>query len=202
MNDFNKENKNFDSHDKLERAQSYNLFNEDEKIEDSLKKYELIFNMIKDRYKHELERINHLDNKAGNSIGYISVILSLLIGVGTFDIIEKISKSNYYFIYFIGLILLIVSFLFSFHALKIRKLKVFPAVARLYMEYTKNNYSYSNVIAKSLTPIAKAIEEIAEKNEIKANNIIISFYFLIAGLITLAIYISIFVINEIVSNSI
>ncbi len=155
-------------------------------------KDELIFDLIKRRYDDELERIKSLDTKAGNLIGYISIVTSLLIGAGTFNILGKLSKPEYYSPYFVAIGLLLVSFIFSLNALKIRKWKVVPATERLIKEYMKPKYDYEAVVSKVLGTMADAVNEIEQKNEMKAVKIGLSWYFLIGGLVAMATYVAIF----------
>ena len=62
------------------------------------KKDELIFEILKRRYDSAIQRRHFLDDKASNLIGYITIItgIIIIIGLGTFGILEKITNEVVY----------------------------------------------------------------------------------------------------------
>lgn len=65
-------------------------------------KEELLLDIVKRRYDAELQRTKDLDTKAGNLIGYVTIVTGLIVGLGTFSILEKLSFPQYYIPYLLG----------------------------------------------------------------------------------------------------
>ena len=147
---------------------------------------DLILDLIKRRYDSELQRINDLDSKANNMTGYVSIVISLLIGTGTFGVFGKLSISIYYIPYIIGIILLAVSFLFSLSAIAIRNYNFVPNPQFLIDNYLTRKSRF--VTRKVMATMSSAISEIGEQNEDKALKITFGWGFLIAGLIAIMIF--------------
>jgi hypothetical protein len=162
-------------------------------VSDDTKRDDLILNLTMKRYDTELQRISDLDSKANNMTGYVSIVISLLVGTGTFGVLGKLSISTYYVPYFIGLVLLAVSFLFALSAIAIRKYEFVPKPETLIDEYLTEK---SRVVTrKVLATIVAAVTEIREKNEDKALKIRFSWGFLIAGLIGIIMFTFILALN-------
>jgi hypothetical protein len=155
-------------------------------ISDEIKRDDLLLDLVKRRYDSEVQRINDLDSKANNMTGYVSIVISLLIGTGTFGVLGKLSIFVYYIPYFIGIILLAVSFLFSLSAIAIRKYPFVPKPETLIEVYLTKK---SRVVTrKVLATMAAAVTNIREQNEDKALKITFSWGFLIAGLVAILIF--------------
>jgi len=153
---------------------------------DDTKRDDLIFDLIKRRYDSEVQRINDLDGKAHNMTGYVSIVISLLIGTGTLGVFGKLSVSMYYIPYFVGIILLVVSFLFSLSAIAIRTYNFVPKPQFLIDNYLARKSRF--VTRKVMSTMSSAVSEIAEKNEDKALKITLCWGFLIAGLVAIMVF--------------
>jgi hypothetical protein len=114
------------------------------------KRDDLIFELIKRRIDSEGQRINSLDTKAGNLVGYVSVLVGLLLGGGSllsggaiFKTSSVLLSSNHIvpFIYFVGVAFLLVSIDCSLTALKVRRWIAVPNVHVLISDYISLPYS-------------------------------------------------------------
>lgn len=150
----------------------------------------MIFDLIKRRYDSELQTINDLDSKAGNLIGFVSVTIGLLVGVGTLNLIDKLSKFEYFIIYILGIVILLVSIIFSMYAIKIRKWAIAPEVQ--YLRFKYYSQPLRTVIRANAAVMAEAIKTIEKQNGSKAILINYSWYLLIAGLSMVLIFVIVF----------
>jgi hypothetical protein len=153
---------------------------------DDTKRDELILDLVKRRYDSELQRINDLDGKANNMTGFVSVVITLLIGTGTFGVLGKIANLEYYIPYFIGIELLIISFLYSLSAIRIRRWEYVPKAETLTTQYLTLHPRV--VTRKVLVTMAESIASMKQQNEQKANGINMGWYFLIAGLAFIVLF--------------
>jgi hypothetical protein len=160
--------------------------------DDETKKEEILFDLVKRRYDSEWDRIRDLDDKAGNLIGYVTIVTGLLIGLGTFDILDKLSKPEYYVPYFGGIFLLILSVVFSLLALKVSKWSASPDIDTIQSMLKDSEYEYTTILRQGIIRIGEVVLEIEKKNDRKANIIGLSWYCLIAGLIGTFVYVIIF----------
>ena len=159
---------------------------------DNAKKEELLFDLVKRRYDSELERIRDLDDKAGNLIGYVTVVTGLLIGLGTLDILDKLARAEYFVPYFAGIILLLLSLVLSLVALKVSKWTVSPDIDTIHSILRDSAYKYRTVIRQGIMRMGEVVLEIEKKNNEKARIIAWSWYCLIAGLVGIFLYVIIF----------
>lgn len=160
---------------------------------DEIKKGQIAFDLLKRRYDDEMGRIKDLDGKAGSQIGFISIVLSIVIGLGTLQLFDKLSKPQFYLPYFIGIGLLLLSFLFSLCAIMIAKWPVVPAVEAILREgFYSHPITSRNLVRRISEAMADAIKEIEIKNDGKAFKILIGWWLLIAGLISIVLFAIIF----------
>jgi hypothetical protein len=154
------------------------------------KRDELIFELIKDRYDKELDKIANFDNKASSLVGFVSIVVGILLGGGTFKL--SVIASYYYLAvpYFIGIGVLLVSIFFSLRAYRIRQWRIVPNVAVLLEKYTDR--PYQNVLRTNGATMAEAIKGFEKQNKDKADNINNSWKLLIAGLSIVFIFLMIF----------
>lgn len=172
---------------------------------DPLEKEKQLFELIKRRYDLELQRARDFDSKAGNLIGYVTIITGLLLGIGTFDILDKTTKPEYYLPYFIGIGLLLLSMCSSLTVLKLKKYNIEPNIIDL-KNYVNNiddntNFDTWTIIVRSLTAMQKAIIKVTNNNSNKAFKLKISWYLLVAGIALILIYLGIYVFEKNASNS-
>jgi len=160
-----------------------------DKDSDEFKKGEMAFDLIKRRYDSEITRISDLDGKAGTQIGFISIVLSLLIGVGTFDFLDKLTVPKFFLPYFIGIGLLLLSFVFSLLSVKVREWTFAPDTDKLFNEGFNPPFHAWNIMLRTSKAMNDAVIDIETKNNKKAKNIARSWYFLIGGLAGIIIYV-------------
>jgi hypothetical protein len=153
-----------------------------------IKRDEFIFELIRKRMDDEFERINNLDNKANNIIGFTSLIVGILVGIGTLEIFKI--ELYYSFIYLIGIGILLTSILYSLWAFKMRKWTVVPKVQTLIAKYT--TLEYEEVLKRNAGEMAKAVLILEKNNDEKAKFLILSWYSLISGLSVLFIFIIVY----------
>jgi hypothetical protein len=169
---------------------------------DPFKKGEIAFDLIKRRYDSEVARINDLDGKAGTQIGFISVVLSIVIGAGTFQLLDKLAAPQLFFPYFIGIGLLITSFLYSLKAFKVREWVWAPKTDITFQEGFNPPYSAFSIMRKSSEAMHIAIVDMEEKNNQKAKKIGKSWYYLLGGLAFIIIYVMIVVLSGLEADTI
>src|SRR5688572_27343959 len=99
------------------------------------KRDELIFDLIKRRYDSELTRLAALDSKAGGLIGFVSIVIGLLVAVGTIELPGQLSRFEYSLLYFAGTGFMLLSIILSLYAIKIRKWNFAPNVFALGRKY-------------------------------------------------------------------
>ncbi len=150
------------------------------------KRDELIFDLIKRRYDSELQRANSIDSKGGNLIGFVSVVVGLLIGLGGFQTLNQLKEPEYWAIYFGGIVLLLLSIVFCLYAVKVRKWTFVPNAKYLWDKYTEE--PYRKVIRRNAAEMASAVEEMEEANNDKAEWVDISWFLLIVGLTIVFIF--------------
>lgn len=159
-------------------------------------KEEIIFELVKRRYDFELQRANNLDTKAGNLIGYITIVTGLLVGLGTFDLLNKLSRPEYFITYFSGIASLIFSMISSLIAVRVIKYNIEPKVYDL-NRFLKNidstDWKYVTIIRQSIRPFIDAIVYAKEISNKKAAYITASWIGLVVGLVLIILYTGIFV---------
>lgn len=90
----------------------------------------LVYELLKDRYNSEMERIDSLDQKANNTIGFAGIILSFVSAAGVYLIKDVPKSSNFYIIYsslfLLGIIMLGISIFFALRACSVKDYDMFP----------------------------------------------------------------------------
>ena len=169
---------------------------------EEFKKGEIALDLIKRRYDSETARINDLDGKAGTQIGFISVVLSLVIGAGTFQLLDKLTLPQFFFPYFIGVGLLLTSFVYSLLAVKVREWIMAPKTDIVLKEGFNPPYSAWSVMRKSAQSLHDSVEDMKMKNNEKGRNIAKSWRFLLAGLAVIILYVMVVVLSGLESDTI
>jgi hypothetical protein len=161
--------------------------------DDDKSKDELIFDLVKRRYDNESDRRKDLDEKAGNLIGYVTIVTGLLVGLGTFDILDKLSKPQYFIPYFVGIALLLTSIISSLISIRLAKWSVVPKYEDLESMMNDPQYEYRTVIRRTCLAMGRAIKTNRINNNEKVKWTKRSWLCLILGLILVLIYVVIFV---------
>lgn len=159
--------------------------------DDGLKKDETIFELMKRKYDEEFETKTILDEKGSNLIGYITIVTGLLIGLGTFDIFDKLSLPEYYVPYFVGIGLFLASIIFSMLTVRVKEYEFVPTVSDMRKVLNDDNWTSRTVMRQFIEGAANAIEKNHMKNQRKAFWLGLSWSCLISGLIFITIYVSI-----------
>lgn len=151
----------------------------------------LLFELIKRRLDNEGQRTNDLDNKASNLIGFTSVVVGILLGAGTFKLSSLLSAPGLSVLYFIGIGILLLSVVLALGGFKVRSWSDVPDVLYVIKEYTK--LRYDEVLQRNAGEMAKVVSDSENKNNRKAHLINYSWYFLIAGLSLVFIFVIAFI---------
>lgn len=161
--------------------------------DDPLKKDEVIFELVKRLYDEVFETKRILDDKGSNLIGYITIVTGLLIGLGTFSLLDKLSLPEYYIPYFVGIGLFLASIMFSMLTVRVKEYMLVPSPGDLQKALNDDKWTSRTVMRQFITGATNAIEKNHAKNERKAFWIKLSWCCLISGLILITVYVSIIV---------
>ncbi len=153
----------------------------------------LIFDLVTRRLDSEWQRINDLDTKATNLIGFISVVVGLLLGAGTFKLSTLSQNTPLSVVYFIGVGLLLVSIGLALGGFKVRKWHDVPNTRYLIDNYT--SLPYDEVLKRNAGEMANVVTEMEITNNKKARLINTSWYLLISGLSVVFIFIILFILT-------
>jgi hypothetical protein len=162
--------------------------------EDDRKRDILIFELIKRRLDNEWRRINDLDNKANNLVGFVSVVVSLLLGAATFKLSSALMcTANLLILYFLGIGILLTCIIVALTGSKVRKWSDVPDVQYLIKHYT--TLPYDEVLKRNAGEMANAVMQIENQNNYKARLVKWSWYLLIIGLTTVLLFMIAFTIG-------
>ncbi|MGE5633603.1 MAG: hypothetical protein ACM3VV_00070 [Deltaproteobacteria bacterium] len=156
------------------------------------KKVELIFEILKRRYDNAIERRHFLDDKASNLIGYVTIItgIIIIIGLGTFVILEKITNEVIYVLYFSGIGSIILSLIFSLFVIRTKKFKADSNIENLKGYFQDNRWIYEQIIIRHIDIMFDSIPILDNENTKKTNLIQLSWTFLVGGIILLIVFYS------------
>jgi hypothetical protein len=155
-------------------------------------KRELILDLVKRWYDSEWQRSRDLDSKAGNLIGYVTIVTGLIIGLGTFSILDKLSSPQYYVPYFFGISALLSSIILSLLAVKVRSWKFSPPIENLESYLKDNNRTSESISLTASFYIIGAVSNNFKTNESKARIISWSWISLVVGISFLVIFAGVF----------
>jgi hypothetical protein len=90
----------------------------------------VVYELLKERFSSEFSRINTLDQKANNTIGFVGIIFSFVSAIGGF-LLKDVSRSSnffalYSFLFLLGVILLALSMLCGLEASWVKDYETFP----------------------------------------------------------------------------
>ena len=157
------------------------------------KKKELLVDLARSRYDGEWQRTRDLDGKAGNLIQFVSIVTGLLVGLGTFSVLEKLSLPQYAVPFFIGVGYLLTSIIMSLVALLTMKWQFSPGVDKLEMWNKNKDTDAYRIVAKDVvSSLIQAVCINFQNNERKAALVGMSWFFLIFGIGAFVIYIAVF----------
>ena len=155
---------------------------------------QFIYEQIKERNEFEHQRSLNLDNKAGNLIGWIGLIISILSASNgiLFDQDDEVLKitTNEVYLLIIILVFLICSLFFSLVAFRIREYIVVPEPARSLIEYYKDK-SHRTTLKEFTATMSTAIENNKKQNDKKADLITIAWILFLTGMSVVSIFVTI-----------
>jgi hypothetical protein len=155
-----------------------------------LNRDQLIFELIKRRLDNERQRINDLDAKANNLVGFVSVVVSILLGSALFELRSLSSNLSISLLFFVGMGGLLLSIVLALAGFRIRRWRDVPEVQYLIERYT--TLPYDEVLKRNAGEMANAVKHAEVQNNRKAQLISWSWYFLIAGLSLVVLFIILF----------
>ena len=158
-----------------------------------IKKDELIFEILKRRYDSAIERRHFLDDKASNLIGYVTIITGIIIGLGTLEILEKITNKIAYLLYFSGIGSLIFSLVFSLFVIRTREFRTDSNIKKLNEYFKDNKWIYEQIIIRHIDILFNSIPILDKENRKKANLIQLSWTMLVGGIILLTVFLFSFI---------
>ena len=162
--------------------------------EETEEPYGLIYELITDRFRLELQRINDLDGKASGIMGVVGIIVSLQAGLGGFLIKDVPRTCELYIplcvLFLSGIILLTCSILCGFGAYYVREWKVVPETEYLIKEYGIKKRSRIDLLGAVSKEFSKATIYNREQNDKRIKFIKSGFMFLVLGIIFAILFIS------------
>jgi hypothetical protein len=162
---------------------------------------DLILELVKRRYDGVLQNASALDTKAATLVGFVSVVVGLIVGGGTFDVSVIAGSILLYVPYFTSIVILLASIFFGLQAYREkRNYPIVPDVRALLSKYTRENVSYSQVLRSTAGTMDYYIEVIERSNEQKAHDINKSWYLLLIGLVSVLVLLVFFTFTEQVSQ--
>jgi hypothetical protein len=159
--------------------------------DEDTKKDEIIFELVKKSYDEIFDTKKVLDDKGGNLIGYTTIVTGLLVGLGAFNISDKLSLPQYYLPYFVGIGLLLGTIVFSMLSVRVKGYSSVPTTSDLRKALEDDRWKYRTVIRQYNVAAMEAIETNYIMNQRKALWIRFSWSCLVGGLIAITIYVSI-----------
>jgi hypothetical protein len=160
---------------------------------DENRRDDLIFELIKDRIKGERERSIGLDNKAGNLIGFTSVVIGLLLGTISLKLDILIHNPLLSITYFIGIGVLLLSIFFSLMVIKIRGWIIVPNVRHLLDYYTAK--THQELLRRNAATMANAVGVSERNNGNKARYTQWSWCSLLSGLVMVFIFMLLYILT-------
>lgn len=158
---------------------------------DGQRRDDLIFELVRDRVKGEWDRSMAIDSKAGNLIGFTSIVIGLLLGGVSLNITLLAQSSVLSAVYFTGVGILLLSIFFSLLVIKTRTWTLVPDVKRLLDYYVSR--SYQELLRSNAATMADAVKLSERNNTSKARFTHYSWYFLLSGLILVFLFMVLYI---------
>jgi hypothetical protein len=151
----------------------------------------LVYEILKAKFDLDWNRIDTLDQKANNTIGFVGIILSLLLALGDWFLKEKENNLNYNYgyVFFVFVVLLfIVSIFYALKATSIKNYKTYPGMIRDFIdEVEKQDKQF--IIESAILNYGKAIEINIDIINKKAEYIKSSHHLFVIGLFINALFV-------------
>jgi hypothetical protein len=130
---------------------------------------ELIFDLIKRRYDGEIQRWDGLDSKAGNLIGFFSIVTSLTLAAGSFNLQGVLSDAYILTGFFAGIGMLLISIVFSLLCFRVRETIFIPNTDELLSKYGHGTVTYRETLRIMCGEMSDAVVILENVNNDKAN---------------------------------
>jgi hypothetical protein len=125
----------------------------------------------------------------------------LIVGLGTFSILEKLSGPQYYIPYLIGIGCLLASIISSLLAVRVRTMwKFSPGIPAL-IKYYEDEPDYDRLANKVIGAMIDALKTNNQSNNSKSQRIMASWVFLVIGIGSLVVYGAIFALTSNETNN-
>jgi hypothetical protein len=160
--------------------------------DDSIKKADAGFELIKKLLENEFQDLKDFDSKAGTIVGYVTLMTGLLVGLGTFSLLEKLTKPELFIPFFAAIISFIATIIFSLFSIKLVTYKDAPGVDFIKDSINDPDKDYDQFTKEMISAMGSAIEENKSTNKRKAKLIKISWRLLILGFLLLIIFAGIY----------
>jgi hypothetical protein len=157
----------------------------------SYDKEETLLELVKRRYDAEWQRIKDLDNKAGNLIGFSSIITGLTVGVGTFGLCGKLLEPAELFFYFLGVSSLLASVFITLIATRVSEWETAPLTDWIENVLINTGFDYEFVLSQNIIRMGRVVKKLETRCNSKAKIIQLSSIALCIGLVSLSIYVAI-----------
>jgi hypothetical protein len=179
--------------------ETYKIQEVTEKDEQKIEKHDqLIYDIIRERFRLEWQRIINLDSKASGIIGFVGIIISLQAGLGGFLLNAVPRDSNFYCplcaLFLSGIILLMCSILCGLKAYYVKAWKIVPETKRFIEECAKKDRSRIDILRMVSQDLSEAVTYNSANNDIKAKCIKIGLGFLIFGIVFVILFVGLLVV--------
>ena len=166
-----------------------NSGNREKELQENDKKDTFVYDTLVKRFEHHIEIRESLDNKANNMIGYITIIIGLLIGLGAFDLFTKTTefKLSYYF-YISGIIALLLSIILSLLCVKISKYMIYTKLEELEADWENPRQNSMQVRISLIRKLFASINIVMDGNKRKVKLLLGCWISLVAGIILLMVF--------------
>jgi hypothetical protein len=151
----------------------------------------VLLDLVKSRYEAEWQRIKDLDNKAGNLIGFTSIITGLTIGVGTFGLCGKLTTNSEIIFYFLGVASLLGAVLITLIATRVTRWEYGPTIEWVEDVLMNAGFDYELVLTQNIIRMGETVKKLETRCDSKAILIRWSTVALFIGLLSLSIYVGI-----------
>ena len=147
---------------------------------------QILYDIFKDRFNSELNRIRDLDQKSSNIISFIGIIISIQSALGVF-LLKEIPKSSFYWIasviFAFGMLFLLVAMRYAIKSYWVQDYIDVPGDPKdVFENYCKTNSHKLRILRNFSIEICKATRKNRNINDNKVTNIKRSLQFLILGI--------------------